>query len=160
MNTALRQRGAVIRFKSVHTALLAVVLLVFTCCCLPNSLALAASGVSSYRGLTPGISTLEDTLRILGRPVSKVYGDDRIICKYRLVQVNIPQKSGIVQFIRIYDPDFRDPNGFHLGSRYTTIRTKLQIEGADNSIVDLEKGIGYIFNTSGQVEQIVYGIIR
>lgn len=160
MHAELRQRGKVIRSKRVYAALLAAVLPVLISCFLLNSLALGASGVTSYRGLTPGISTLEDTLRILGRPVSKVYGDDRIICKYRFVQVNIPQKSGKIQFIRIYDPDFWDVNGVRLGSRYNEIRTKLKIEGVGNSIVDMDKGIGYIFTESGLVEQIVYGIAR
>ncbi len=120
---------------------------------------LAASAVP-YRGLTPGISTLQDTLRLLGKPVAKVYSDDRIVCKYRSVQVSIPKKSGKVQYILIFDTEFRDVNGFRLGSSYSEIRKKLNNDGAGNSIVDLNKGIGYIFDATGRVEQIVYGIVR
>jgi len=148
------------RSERLYATLLASAMAGLMFCLSLNTQALAASGVTSYRGLTPGISTLDDTLRMLGRPVSKVYGNDRIICRYRFVQVNILQKSGKVQFIRIYDPDFSDVNGFRLGSRYTTIRTKLQIEGVGNSIADMDKGIGYIFNANGQVEQIIYGMAR
>nr|WP_321466828.1 hypothetical protein [uncultured Desulfobulbus sp.] len=120
---------------------------------------MAASAVP-YRGLTPGISTLQDTLRLLGKPVAKVYSDDRIVCKYRSVQVSIPKKSGKVQYILIFDTEFRDVNGFRLGSSYSEIRKKLNNDGAGNSIVDLNKGIGYIFDATGRVEQIVYGIVR
>ncbi len=97
---------------------------------------------------------------MLGKPVAKVYSDDRIVCKYRSVQVSIPKKSGKVQYILISDPDFRDVNGFRLGSSYSEIRTKLNNNGAGNSIVDLNKGVGYIFDTTGRVAQIVYGLVR
>ncbi|MGD9950659.1 MAG: hypothetical protein AB7U29_19610 [Desulfobulbus sp.] len=125
-----------------------------------SSLPVFAAKSVAYRGLTPGVSTLDDTLRLLGKPVSKVYGDDRIVCKYRYVQVNIPKKSGKVQFILVSDPNFTDVNGFRLGSRYSEIRAKLKVNGEGNTIVDLEKGIGYIFTATGLVEQIVYGIVR
>ncbi len=148
------------RLESMGGALLLPVLVLLLSCFCFNATTVAAGGVTSYRGLTPGVSTLDDTLRLLGKPVAKVYDDDRILCKYRFVQVNIPKKSGKVQFIRIFDPDFRDVNGFRVGSRYNDIRKQLKVEGAGNSIVDLDKGIGYIFAATGLVEQIVYGIAR
>ena len=147
------------RFRSTLSPFLPVLIGALLGCfffCTPAT----AFGVVSYRGLTPGISTLNDTLRLLGKPVSKVFSGDRIVCKYRFVQVNIPKKSGKVQFILIYDPDFRDVNGFRLGSRYSDIQERLKVDGVGNTIVDLEKGIGYIFTDTGLVEQIVYGIIR
>lgn len=140
-------------------SLFGALLVVFFAWSTPSLPAFAANSVA-YRGLTPGVSTLDDTLRLLGKPVSKVYGDDRVVCKYRYVQVNIPKKSGKVQFILISDPGFRDVNGFHLGSRYNEIRARLKVNGEGNTIVDLEKGIGYIFTATGLVEQIVYGIVR
>ncbi|MDD2463304.1 MAG: hypothetical protein PHI97_04850 [Desulfobulbus sp.] len=119
-----------------------------------------AASVTSYRGLTPGISTLDDTLRLLGKPVSKIFSDDRIICKYRFVQVNIPKKSGKVQFILIYDPSFRDVNGFRLGSHYSEVLEKLKVDGMGNTVVDLDKSIGYVFTATGVLDQIIYGIVR
>jgi hypothetical protein len=125
----------------------------------PWSAAFAVNRVS-YKGLTPGISTEDDTLRLLGRPVSRVFAGDRLVCKYRFVQVNIPNKTGRVQFILIYDPDFTDVNGFKLGNRYSAIKEKLKIESVGNTIVDEKNGIAYIFTSEGLVDQIVYGIVR
>ncbi|MBM9612784.1 hypothetical protein JWJ90_00625 [Desulfobulbus rhabdoformis] len=135
-----------------------LVLILGVCCLLPLQ-AFAAGGVT-YRGLTPGISTLADTLRVLGRPISKVYRDDRIVCKYRTVLVNIPKKTEKVQYIIITDPDFRDVNGIGLGTSYAAVQKKLKVNGTGNSIVDMEKAIGYVFDKYRRVSQIIYGIIR
>jgi hypothetical protein len=129
-------------------------------CFLPWVSTFAVNNVS-YRGLTPGISTAEDTLRLLGKPVSRVFADDRLIYKYRFIQVNIPKKTGKVQFILIYDPDFTDINGFRLGSRSAEIKKKITAAGGvGNTIVDEKNGIGYIFTPEGLVDQIVYGVVR
>lgn len=145
------RRMSICLFRGLLVAILSYPFLTFR--------AFAANSVA-YRGLTPGVSTLEDTLRLLGKPVSKVFGDDRIVCKYRFIQVNIPKKTGKVQFILIYDPSFRDINGFRLGTSFKEIQEKLKVNGEGNTIVDLEKGIGYIFTSAGLVDQIVYGIVR
>lgn len=133
-------------------------LMVLLCFSLP-SMALAVNKVT-FKGVTPGISTMDDTLRMLGKPVAKVISDERIVCKYRYVQVNILKKTSKVMFILIYDPDFRDVNGFSLGSSYAQIYEKLGVEAAGNTVADLENGIGYIFSAEGIVEQIVYGMVR
>ncbi|MGD9950584.1 MAG: hypothetical protein AB7U29_19225 [Desulfobulbus sp.] len=159
MRMQLRLGASLTWFRLISFGLIPLLLVVLLCCSLLCAQAFAAGGVA-YRGLTPGISTLNDTLRLLGKPVSKVYSDDRIVYKYRFVQVNIPQKSGKVQFILIYDPSFQDVNGFRLGSRYNEIREKLKVDGVGNSIVDPQNGIGYIFTSNGLVDQIVYGIVR
>lgn len=125
----------------------------------PWSVVCAVNRVS-YKGLTPGISTEQDTLRLLGRPVSKVFAGDRLVYKYRFVQVNIPRKTDKVQFILIYDPDFTDVNGFRLGTRFSEIREKLKSEAVGKTIVDGTNGIGYIFTPEGLLDQIVYGIVR
>ncbi len=136
------------------------VLLVLLWCFLHfPSMALAVNKVT-YKGVTPGISTVDDTLRMLGKPVAKVISDERIVCKYRYVQVNILKKTSKVMFILIYDPDFKDVNGFSLGSSYAQIYEKLGVEAAGNTVADLENGIGYIFSADGIVEQIVYGMVR
>ena len=114
----------------------------------------------TYKGVTPGISTVDDTLRMLGKPVAKVISDERIVCKYRYVQVNIFKKTNKVMFILIYDPTFKDVNGFSLGSSYAQIYEKLGVEASGNTVADLENGIGYIFSAEGIVQQIVYGMVR
>lgn len=125
----------------------------------PPTPALAINKVT-YKGVTPGISTIDDALRLLGKPVAKVISDERIVCKYRYVQVNILKKTNKVMFILIYDPTFRDVNGFSLGSSYAQIYEKLKIEANGNTVADLENGIGYIFSDEGVVQQIVYGMVR
>lgn len=134
---------------------LALLSLIFS----PPAPALAINKVT-YKGVTPGISTLDDTLRLLGKPVAKVISDERTVCKYRYVQVNILKKTNKVMFILIYDPTFRDVNGFSLGSSYAQIYEKLKVEASGNTVADLENGIGYIFSAEGIVEQIVYGMVR
>lgn len=125
----------------------------------PPTPALAINKVT-YKGVTPGISTIDDTLRLLGKPVAKVISDERIVCKYRYVQVNILKKTNKVLFILIYDPMFKDVNGFSLGSSYAQIYEKLGVEASGNTVADLENGIGYIFSADGIVEQIIYGMVR
>lgn len=121
--------------------------------------ALAINKVT-YKGVTPGISTIDDTQRLLGKPVAKVISSERIVCKYRYVQVNILKKTNKVMFILIYDPTFKDVNGFSLGSSYAQIYEKLKVEANGNTVADLENGIGYIFTAEGIVQQIVYGMVR
>ena len=136
-----------------------VLLVMLWCSLFSPSMALAVNKVT-YKGVTPGISTLDDTIRLLGRPVAKVISDQRTVCKYRYVQVNILKKTGKVLFILIYDPSFKDVNGFALGSSYAAIREKLQVDAVGNTVADLENGIGYIFSAEGLVAQIVYGTVR
>lgn len=114
----------------------------------------------TYKGITPGISTIDDTLRLLGKPVAKVISEERIVCKYRYVQVNIFKKTNKVMFILIYDPTFKDVNGFSLGTSYAQIYEKLKVEANGNTVADLENGIGYIFTEEGVVQQIVYGMVQ
>lgn len=148
------------RYSGLFVCRLILVLSIVGCAVLEPWSATFAVNRVSYKGLTPGISTEDDTLRLLGRPVSKVFAGDRLVCKYRFVQVNIPKTTGKVQFILIYDPDFTDVNGFKLGTRYSAIKEKLKTEGVGNTIVDGINGIGYIFTSEGLVDQIVYGIVR
>jgi len=138
---------------------LPVLLMMLWCFLSSPSMALAVNKVT-YKGVTPGISTQDDTLRLLGRPVAKVISGERIVIKYRYVQVNILKKTNKVMFILIYDPMFKDVNGFSLGSSYAQIYEKLGVEAAGNTVADLENGIGYIFTADGIVEQIVYGMVR
>ena len=121
--------------------------------------ALAINKVT-FKGVTPGVSTIDDTLRMLGKPEAKVISSERIVCKYRYVQVNILKKTNKVMFILIYDPTFKDVNGFSLGSSYAQIYEKLKVEASGNTVADLENGIGYIFSAEGIVQQIVYGMVR
>lgn len=144
--------------RDIHRWLwLLLVLLVFLG--YPPTPALAINKVT-FKGVTPGVSTIDDTLRLLGKPVAKVISSERIVCKYRYVQVNILKKTNKVMFILIYDPTFKDVNGFSLGSSYAQIYEKLKVEANGNTVADLENGIGYIFSAEGVVQQIVYGMVR
>lgn len=77
-----------------------------------------------YKGLTAGISTIDDTVRILGTPRSKVFAGDYLFCKYRQVDVKIDKKEKRVLAIIIRDPQFKDPNGIVLGDPYDKVARK------------------------------------
>ena len=46
-----------------------------------------------YKGLVAGVSTLEDTVRVLGRPASRIFRGDQLVCRYRLVSVAVDTKE-------------------------------------------------------------------
>jgi len=110
-----------------------------------------------YLGLEPEISTLDDTIRILGTPSSKIINDKFIICKYRAVEITIDKKTKKIGIIIIKDQAFKDANGFTIGDPYEKISTALNNSGNGNAIYDKKKNIIYIFNENDVLEEIVYG---
>lgn len=112
-----------------------------------------------YRGLEPEISTLDDTIRILGTPISKKSNNKFIICKYRIAEIAIEKKSGKIGVIIILDQTFKDVNGFMIGDTYDKIKTSLNYDGNENAIFDKKKNVIYIFNQDNILEEIVYGIL-
>ncbi|MDD2462503.1 MAG: hypothetical protein PHI97_00740 [Desulfobulbus sp.] len=110
-----------------------------------------------YLGLEPEISTLDDTIRILGTPVSKIISDKLIIYKYRIAEITIDKKTKKIGIILIKDQAFKDANGFMIGDPYEKISKELNNTGKGNAIYDKKKGIIYIFNENGVLEEIVYG---
>ncbi|MGI6655339.1 MAG: hypothetical protein ACOX5Z_00625 [Desulfobulbus sp.] len=117
---------------------------------------MSAANRVSFRGLTPGVSTLGDTIRILGAPRSRISEKDYLICKYRTMSVVIPHNSGRIEYIVIADPDFVDVNGFQLDSTYEEISEKLGLQASGNTVLDTANGVLYIFDQDGYVTQIVY----
>jgi hypothetical protein len=112
-----------------------------------------------YRGLEPEISTLDDTIRILGVPISKRINNKFIFCKYRFIEVAVVKKTGKVGVIVIYDPSFKDVNGFMIGDPYEKIKAVLNDAGTGNAIYDKKKNVIYIFNQDNILEEIVYGVL-
>jgi len=112
-----------------------------------------------YKGLEPEISTLNDTIRILGTPISKRINDKFTYCKYRTVEVAVEKKSGKVGIIIIYDQTFKDVNGFMIGDPYEKISTYLNDAGKGNAIFDKKKNVIYVFNQDLLLEEIVYGVL-
>ncbi len=110
-----------------------------------------------YRGLEPEISTLNDTILILGKPASKIINSKFTICKYQFVEVAVRKRTGKVSAIIIYDPTFKDVNGFMLNDPYGKISRDLNVPGTGNTIHDKNKKILYIFNQDTNLEKIVYG---
>ena len=98
-----------------------------------------------YLGLEPEISTLNDTIRILGAPISKKDNGKFIILKYRVAEVTIDKKTNKIGIIAIYDQSFKDANGFIIGDSYEKISTILNNLGNGNAIYDDKKNIIYIF---------------
>ena len=118
---------------------------------------LARQGVM-YKGLAAGISTIDDTVRILGTPRSKVFASDHLFCKYRVVDVKIDKKEKRVLAIIIRDPQFRDPNGIMLDDPYDKVARKVNAKPQGATLVDGENGIVYVFNQDAVVDRIVYAI--
>ena len=110
-----------------------------------------------YLGLEPQISTLEDTIRILGTPISKRDNKIFIICKYRVAEIAIDKKTKKIGIIIIYDPLFKDVNGLMIGDSYEKVSNLLNDTGKGNAIYDIKKNVTYIFNQENVVEEIVYG---
>lgn len=109
-----------------------------------------------YKGLTAGISTIDDTVRILGTPRSKVFAGDHLFCKYRQVDVKIDKKEKRVLAIIIRDPQFKDPNGIVLGDPYAKVARKVSAKAQGATLVDAGNGIVYVFNQDGVVDSIMY----
>ena len=130
------------------------------CCFLLNIATLAIAenrGIAMYKGLSPGVSTLDDTMRIFGKPVSRILNDKFTICKYQFVEVYVYKKTGKINAIVIYDPLFIDVNGFSLGQPYEKVKKYIVENEIGNTISDKKNGIVYIFNNNGVIDRIVYG---
>jgi hypothetical protein len=112
-----------------------------------------------YKGLEPEIATLDDTIRILGKPISKRSNDKFIYCKYRAVEIAIEKKTGKIGIIIIFDQTFKDVNGFMIGDSYEKVSKALNNAGKGNAIFDKKKNVIYIFNQDLLLEEIVYGVL-
>jgi hypothetical protein len=110
-----------------------------------------------FRGVTPGVSTMDDTARILGKPVSKIIESNQTVFRYRFGAVNFPKKTGKAQHIVINDQTFRDVNGFRLGSKYSEVQEQLNVNGTKGALLDQANGILYVFDQDGLVDRIIYG---
>lgn len=110
-----------------------------------------------YLGLEPEVSTLDDTKRILGYPISIKENNKFIICKYIVVEVFLNKKTKKVSSIIIHDPGFRDVNGFMVGDSYEKISRTLNDSGQGNVIYDNKKRIIYLFDQNGILGEILYG---
>jgi hypothetical protein len=118
----------------------------------------AFAAKTPFRGVTPGVSTLDDTARILGKPLSKIIESNQTVFKYRFGSINFPKKTGKVQHIVIFDQSFRDVNGFRIGSKYSDVQEQLNVKGSSGALFDQGKGILYVFDQDGLVARIVYGV--
>lgn len=117
--------------------------------------ALARSG-PMYRGLIAGVSTIDDTVRILGKPRSKVFASEHLFCKYQLVDVKIDKQDKKVLAIIIRDQAFKDVNGIVLGDPYDKVVRKVKVKGQGTTLIDAEHGVVYGFDQAGAVESILY----
>ena len=109
-----------------------------------------------YRGLIAGISTIDDTVRILGKPRSKVFAGNQLFCKYRQVDVKIEQQSKKILAIVIRDAAFRDVNGIVIGDPHAKVVSRVRGEPRGGVLVDAKQGIMYSFNQDGTVGSIIY----
>jgi hypothetical protein len=112
-----------------------------------------------YKGLEPEISTLSDTIRILGNPISKKTNNKFIICKYRAVEVAVEKKTGKIGVIIITDQIFKDVNGLMIGDHIDKAKNTLNVNDNNNVLYDKKKKIIYIFNQDNLLLEIVYGVL-
>ena len=123
-----------------------------------SAVAIAGSSHGAiYRGLEPAIATIDDTIRILGIPTSRIVNKDNIICKYHFVEVSIDKKTRKVIAIMIYDPTFKDVNRVMINDPFDKISRELNLVGSGGVIYDKNKGVVYIFNSDNNLESIIYG---
>lgn len=115
----------------------------------------AASG-PMYRGLVAGVSTLEDTVRVLGRPGSRIFRGDRLVCRYRTVSVLVDTKAKKVVAVHITDPAFRDVNGLGVGDPAARVLARFRPDGSGRTAVDPVNRIRYELSGDGLVATIVY----
>lgn len=140
--------------KSTFVALFVSLFLIFT-----DRAEAENKQVAMYRGLTPGISTLDDTVRILGKPTSKILNNNRTICKYTFVEVSIIKKTDKVNAIMIYDRNFKDMNGISIGDPYEKVRNLINGVISGSTVLDKKNGIIYSINPDNVVDSIVYGTL-
>ncbi len=133
----------------------AIFALVFLCWPWLCPAAFAAN--TPFRGVTPGVSTMDDTARILGKPLSKIIESKQTVFRYRFGAVNFPKKTGKAQHIVINDQSFKDVNGFRIGSKYSEVQEQLNVNGSKNALLDQANGILYVFDQDGLVDRIIYG---
>ena len=121
--------------------------------CIPTA---KAATRLSYKGLNPGISTLGDAQRILGKPVAKIRSSEHIILKYTYVTVITDKRSEKISSITVEDPGYRDANGVAVGSNQNHIISYLGLKESGGTIVDKQNGIVYILDGRGAVAKIMY----
>ena len=109
-----------------------------------------------YKGLVAGVSTLAATVRVLGRPASRIFRGDQLVCRYRLVSVAVDTKEKKVVAVSIIDPAFRDVNGLAVGDPAALVFARFQPEGGGRTAVDRVHGIRYLLDGDALVEGIVY----
>ena len=109
-----------------------------------------------YRGLVAGVSTLEDTVRVLGRPGSRIFRGDRLVCRYRTVSVLVDTKAKKVVAVHITDPAFRDVNGLGVGDPAARVLARFRPDGSGRTAVDPVNSIRYELSGDGLVATIVY----
>ncbi|MDX9833701.1 MAG: hypothetical protein RBT36_00615 [Desulfobulbus sp.] len=109
-----------------------------------------------YKGLVAGVSTLEDTVRVLGRPASRIFRGDQLICRYRLVSVAVDTKGKKVAAVSITDPAFRDVNGLAVGDPAVRVFAHFRPDGTGRTAVDQVNGIRYVLSEDAFLERIVY----
>ena len=147
--------GGIMHRRGQWGAVVLVVALVLTVSAWP---ARARQG-AMYRGLVAGVSTLDDTVRVLGRPGSRIFRGDHLICRYRGVTVTVLHKEKTVVALRITDPEFRDVNGLGVGDPAARVVQRLGVTPVGATVVDRVNNIVYVFNSDAEVTSIVYGTV-
>jgi hypothetical protein len=109
----------------------------------------------SYKGLQVGRATLADAVRLFGEPRSKKVNSNNVRYRFRDLDVTIKDESGMVDTLVIYDPVFRDVNGYVIGTDYADVARTTDIRKVKNTLFDRANGVVYWFK-KGRVSAIVY----
>jgi hypothetical protein len=111
----------------------------------------------NYRGIKPGTSTREDTVRILGRYSEIEETINRRSCRFEQVIINIRGRDRVhINTITIdRDPKYRSPSGLKVGDPVSALSEAFPSGEVDTNVLfDDTRGIFYW--TDGQrIEKIV-----
>jgi hypothetical protein len=109
---------------------------------------------NEYIGINTGITSKESVVLSKGEPNRKSKNSNNIKFHYEGFQVTFQDKTGKVNSIIIFDPNYLDPNGIKVGYSKVVLEAVLKSKVKDNYLVDPDKGIIYWFK-EGEVSKIV-----
>lgn len=101
-----------------------------------------------------GRSTLADIIDQHGLPIDKIINTNNIKYLFDRFHVTIQDKTGRVNSIIIFDPEYKDANDISVGSSRSDVEAKFSVEAEGCYLIDELNGIVYWFENE-KVSKIV-----
>ena len=109
---------------------------------------------STFKGIQVGVSTLPDLIKRHGVPSHKTVNSNNVKYSFDRFQVTIQDKTGRVNTIIIFDPEYRDANGIRVGHSRMDVESALDAKSEHEYMIDKNNGIVYWFDYN-KVNRIV-----